>query len=426
MKRNLVVMSFILGAVLTAKAQDEKKSASDSVSLRLVHTKSKGNDIVDFLHATTSKHFHDPKAPRFLLYDQQHKIAFGIGGYVRMRTAYDFNGSPTNSFGFIPNSIPVPKDPLTKNNFRMDASKSTVFFRLIGDNDQIGKFQAYVSGSFTGVNSSFVLDDAYVSLLGFTVGRTWSTFNDVAVIPPTVDFQGPNGVAEMRTTQIRFSNYITDNVSFGIAAELPQTTGTYAPMKNTETTQRIPDFPAYVQVGWGADQSSHARVAGVLRNINYRDLVANKTETATGYGVQLSSLAKLAPFITFYGQATYGKGVAEYINDLSGRGLSLVNDNNEVGKMIPQEALGWFTQLQFNMTSSLYTTFGYSQAKLFPQVTDDNSDKYRYGQYVVGNIFYNVGTDFQLGLEYLWGDRVNMNKQKAGANCVQAMIQFNF
>jgi len=79
------------------------------------------------------------------------------------------------------------------------------------------------------------------------------------------------------------------------------------------------------------------------------------------------------------------------------------------------------------MTSALYTTVGYSQAKIFPQVsTGADAEKYRYGQYLVGNVFYNVGTDFQLGLEYLWGDRVNRNTQKASANCVQALIQFNF
>lgn len=424
--KKLFVVSLIFGTFLKANAQEEKANPVDSVSMKIIHSRVPGVDIIDFLRSTTSKHVHDPNPPRFLLYDQQHKVAFGIGGYVRVRTAYDINGSPTNSFGFIPNSIPVPADPLTKNTFRMDASKSTLFFKLVGDNSKIGKFQAYISGSFTGVNSSFALDDAYISLLGFTVGRTWSTFNDVAVIPPTVDFQGPNGVAEMRTTQIRYSNMLSERLSFGIAAELPQTTGTYVPLETTETTQHVPDIPVYLQYNWGKGDVSHVRVAGVMRNISYRDLVVNKTETATGYGVQLSSTAQITPFAKFYGQATYGKGIAQYINDLSGRGLSLVKDADKEGKMLPQEALGWFTQVQFNLSSSVFTTVGYSQAKIFPQSTQGIGEKYRYGQYVVGNIFYNVGTDFQFGLEYLWGNRVNINNDKAAANCVQAMVQFNF
>lgn len=426
--KKLFYVSLGLLSILKANAQNQIKESSDTVSMnmKLLHSRVQGNDLVDYLHSTTSKHFHDPNAPRFLLYDQQRKIAFGIGGYVRVTTSYDFNGSPSNSSRFIPNSIPVPIDPLTKDNFRMDASKSTLFFKLVGDNDKVGKFQAYVSGSFKGANSAFVLDDAYVSLLGFTVGRTWSTFNDLAAVPPTIDFQGPNGAAQMRTTQIRYSNTITPGLTFGIAAELPYSTATYVPNKNIETTQRIPDIPAYLQYNWDSNSSSHARIAAVLRNMNYRDLVVNKTETATGYGVQLSTSTKISYFMQFFGQATYGKGIAQYINDLSGRGLSLVNDEDNNGKMLPQEALGWFTQVQFNLSPAVFTTLGYSQAKIFPQLAPGDDNKYRYGQYVVGNVFYNIGTDFQLGLEYLWGNRVNIDSHKAAANRVQALMKFNF
>lgn len=225
---------------------------------------------------------------------------------------------------------------------------------------------------------------------------------------------------------LRYSNTITPGLTFGIAAELPHSTATYVPNKNIETTQRIPDIPAYLQYNWGSNSSSHARIAAVLRNMNYRDLVVNKTETATGYGVQLSTSTKISSFMQFFGQATYGKGIAQYINDLSGRGLSLVNDEENNGKMLPQEALGWFTQVQFNLSPAVFTTLGYSQVKIFPQLTPGDDNKYRYGQYVVGNVFYNIGTDFQLGLEYLWGNRVNIDSQKAAANRVQALMKFNF
>lgn len=418
------IIAILALSQIGAKAQEQNDP--EVVSLKIISTQTPGIEIVEDFHSTTSKHFHDPKAPRFLLYDQQRKIAFGIGGFVRVRTAYDFAGSPTNSFGFIPYSIPVPSDPSNKNNFRMDASKSTLFFKLLGNNSKIGKFQAYVSGSFTGNNDAFVLDDAYISLLGFTVGRTWSTFNDISAVPPTVDFQGPNGAAEMRTTQIRYSHSLADGLSFAIAAELPQTTVTYIPLETAETTQRVPDIPAYLQYNWGKSGSSHIRVAGVMRNINYRNLIANKTETATGYGVQLSSNIQINPIIEFYGQVTYGKGISQYINDLSGNGLSLIKDTGKEGKMKPQEALGWFAQVQFNLTKSLFTTAGYSQAKVFPKVGTAGDSQYRYGQYIVGNIFYNVGSDFQFGLEYLWGNRVDISGEKASANCIQSVIQFNF
>lgn len=421
---------FFITALLALGQVDaiaQNQNDPEEVSLKIINTETPGIEIVEDFHETTSKHFHDPQAPRFLLYDQQRQIAFGIGGFVRMRAAYDFGGSPTNSFGFIPYSIPVPSDPLTKNNFRMDASKSTVFFKLLGNNSSIGKFQAYVSGNFTGDNNTFTLEDAYVSFLGLTIGRTWSTFNDIAAVPPTVDFQGPNGAAEMRTSQIRYTRNLTDNLTFAVAAELSQSTSTFTAGEETaKTTQRIPDIPASLQYNWGKGGSSHVKVAGVWRNINYRDLLTSKTETATGYGVQMSSNVHVNPLIEFYGQITYGKGISQYINDLSGNGLSLVRDLGKEGKMKAQEAMGWYAQVQFNLTKSIFSTVGYSQAKVFPKAGAVGDSEYRYGQYVVGNVFYNVGKDFQFGLEYLWGNRMNIGGDKASANCIQSVVQFNF
>lgn len=424
MKRIITFAIFTLMSLSYSLAQTEEDI--DKISLTVISTDNSGIDIVKDFQTTSGQHPLDPKAPRFLLYDQKNKVAFGIGGYVRMRAAYNFNGSPSNSFGFIPYSIPVPSDALTKNRLAMDATKSTLFFKLLGNNDKIGQFQAYVSGDFTGNGNTFQLNDAYIQLLGLTIGRTWSTFNDLGAVPPTVDFQGPNGAAEMRTTQVRYTRNLTDALSFAIAAELPQSTGTYADGKTAEMSQRIPDVPVYLQYNLGSNLDSHIRLSGVLRNMTYRNLEKNKTETATGYGIQFSSNIKASSLIEFYGQITYGTGIAQYINDLSGNGLSLVVDPNKTGKMKALEAMAWFANIQFNLTKSVYATMGYSQARVYPKNGTLGDDQYRYGEYVVGNIFYNLTSDFQVGLEYLWGNRVNINKEKGSANCIQTFIQYNF
>lgn len=413
----------------SAKAE-EKENLDQEESLTVISTKGSTIDIVQDFKSTTGELFSDPKAPRFLLYDQKRDVAFGVGGSLAIRGMYDFGGSPTSgTTGFIPYTIPVPGNNLTRNRFAMSASNTSLFFKILGNNAKIGQFQAYIGGNFTGANNAFILQDAYVKFLGLTIGRTWSTFNDLAVVPPTVDAQGPNGAAEMRTEQIRFSSNLTKNLSFGIAAELQQTTGRFGePIHDLEMSQRIPDIPAYLQYGFGANQASHVRIAGVLRNMNYKNELKDKTEYATGYGVQLSSKINVCPFLTLYGQMTYGEGIAQYINDLSGNGLSLVAYNDNDGKMKAVEAMGWFAHAQFNITKNLYATVGYSQAKVF-----DNKEKlalsenaYRYGQYAVGNVFYNLTSDLQVGVEYIYGNRVDISGEKAGANRFDALVQFNF
>jgi len=43
-----------------------------------------------------------------------------------------------------------------------------------------------------------------------------------------------------------------------------------------------------------------------------------------------------------------------------------------------------------------------------------------------GTIFWNPIEYFQVGLEYTWGQRINVNKDNGSANRIAAMIQYNF
>ena len=49
-------------------------------------------ELINVFEETQRPHFHDPRAPRFLLTDQQGKFALGIGGYLKTTMEYDFNG----------------------------------------------------------------------------------------------------------------------------------------------------------------------------------------------------------------------------------------------------------------------------------------------------------------------------------------------
>ena len=40
-------------------------------------------ELINVFEETQRPHFHDPRAPRFLLTDQQGKFALGIGGYLK-------------------------------------------------------------------------------------------------------------------------------------------------------------------------------------------------------------------------------------------------------------------------------------------------------------------------------------------------------
>lgn len=407
--------------------QLKQATKDDQITLSIINTRNSNSKIAEDFILTESEYINDPKTPHFLLSDSENKIGFGIGGSVRMRASYHFLGMPTSTLGFSPYTIPFPSNPAHKNGLDMDPSNSTLFFKLLGRSSALDLYQVYISGDFTGKDYSFVLKDAFFSSRGFTVGHTWSIFSDMASIPPTIDYFGPNGAAKLRTSQFSFVYTTPDDLSFGIAAELPKTTASYTNLITSEASQVIPDIPIYMQYRWGRKKAtSHVRVAGIMRNINYRNNICNQTETATGLGVQFSTNIRITPIVEIFGQITYGSGIAEYINDLSGNGLSLVKNPTSAGKMDPLEALGWLGQIRINIADPVFVTFGYSEAKIFPKLGVMPADHYRYGEYLVGNIFYNVTSNFQLGMEYLWGSRKNMNGEKKDANCIQSQLVYHF
>ena len=138
------------------------------------------------------RHFQDPRAPYFMLMSKTRKYAMGIGGVVRMRGWYDWNGAMPNA-GFIPYNISIPNDPTRDNWYGTTPAGTALFFSVFGRNNTYGQYQLYIEGNFSGYgNRGFKLKKAYATVNDWTLGYTSSTFEDPAAQPPTLDAQGPN------------------------------------------------------------------------------------------------------------------------------------------------------------------------------------------------------------------------------------------
>lgn len=199
-------------------------------------------ELINVFEETQRPHFHDPRAPRFLLTDQQGKFALGIGGYLKTTMEYDFNGI-VDDVDFIPALIPQPGSTAVRNQFQMDASTSTIFLKLVGRTKHLGNFIVYTAGNFRGSGKTFELQNAYLSFLGFTMGYDTGLFMDLAAAPPTIDFQGPDGMTFYRATQLRYEANLIKGLKVGVGVEMPSVDGT--PAKDVRIgKQRMPDIPA--------------------------------------------------------------------------------------------------------------------------------------------------------------------------------------
>lgn len=394
-------------------------------SVMFVSTNKAGEEIIRIMNETRLPRFQEPNAPRFVLTDRQGKFALGIGGYVRATAEYDFGGI-VNNVDFFPALIPNPGSAdRARNQFQMDITTSTLFFKLVGRTKRLGDFVVYTAANFRGPSNSFQLQNAYAQFLGFTIGYNYGNFMDLAALPPTIDFAGPNGSSFYRATQLSYTYSKLKNWKFGIAAEMPAVNGT-TNQDLSISTQRMPDFIASLQYNWNAN--SHLKLAALVRSMTYSSAMHDKAYSTTGYGLQASTTFSITPKVQIFGQANYGKGIGQYLTDFSVLNVDIVPNPEKPGRMQALPMLGWYAGLQYNLTKNVFVSGTYSLSRLYSdnEYPAANSDSYRKGQYLVANLFWNVSSNLQVGAEYLRGWRTDFNSDTRHANRLNALVQYSF
>ncbi|MBR6538806.1 MAG: porin [Bacteroides sp.] len=383
------------------------------------------NEAIKAIYEANGLHFQDPRAPRFLFLDRKGRVAMGIGGYFKGTLSADMGGI-ANSLDFVTADIPTPNRPDMRSQFQMDASTSRIFLKLVGKQTPVGDFTVYLESDFRGQSAgsyNMRLRQAYIQLGHIRAGKAWSTFFDPVAAPPTIDFEGPSGTVGVRNVMVQYSQKLDTHWSFAAAIENPAASYTTQAGKNEAINQRIPDIPAYLQYEWD-DGQSHIRLSGLFRALSYRNLISNDNKYAIGWAGQLSGIIAITPQLTFYYQAAYGRGYANYLNDLGGDGYDLVAEG-ESGDMTAPYAFGFVGGLQYNINNRLFISTSSSQCRLYGE-GNIPSTGYKYGQYMVVNAFYSLFNNCQLGVEYLYGNRHNNDHSIGKAHRINAMIQYNF
>ncbi|MBE6203557.1 MAG: porin [Rikenellaceae bacterium] len=385
--------------------------------------------VVDDYRETTRKGFRQSHKPHYIFASPDNKFSFALGGSVTLRTSYDFDGVMGN-IDFVPFDIPAKKGFANRQRIMMDASTSRFFMQAIIHSGCLGRIKIYSDIDFRGGEAfSYIprLRSAYIQFCGFTVGRDVSTFCDLGAAPRTIDFEGPNAYNFEFTEMIRYEySFLRNHMKVGIAAEVPKVNGTYgehfAPIY-----QRVPDGIAYIQYAWGEHQSSHLRVSGVIRDMYLHNVSAKKNTTEVGWGVQLSGHISASRWVDIFMNGVYGKGITPYIQDLTGEPYDVAYNPENPMHIQTMPMWGWQAAAQINiMPGRFWVAGGYSEVCLEKENGYLAKNEYHKGQYIFGNAFFNMNRDFTLALEYLYGSRKNMDNEKASANRLSLMLQYNF
>lgn len=407
------VLLSVLAIGLCSQAQGQKVS---------VVSVSKEKDIHNFytmMKEAFPLAYNDPAAPRFIFFDDNKNFIFGIGGYVQLTGVYDFNG--VEDYNYFTTSNIALKGQQGGASYGMTLGQSRLFFKLVGNTD-VGKLVSYIEMEFEGPQNTPVLRQAFVQFKGFTLGQAWSTFGDMSAVPTTIDEEGPSSGIEIRQPMIRYTCNFKEHWQASLALEYAK--ASYSTGDFTKTIrQKVPDIP--LNIRYKTQNGSHFQMAGILRNISYQNSVTDKDKMKTCWGVMGSGKINLCEKTSFMFQGEYGKGIANYIQDISGIGYDLIPDTEHQGKLKASGMWGVFGAFQQNWTSRLNSSFIYSYARL-EQNGSLGGTTYKHAQYAAVNLLWNFTEFGTTGIEYAFGRRNDFNKDYGNANRINAMIQYRF
>lgn len=375
------------------------------------------------------KRFNEPGAPRFAIIGKENKFYLGIGGVVKGVGLFDWGNPIDDPNDFTTADIPFDLPDGNGGKIQGSLGQSKLFINLVALPGTDNKIGLYVSGKFTGSGSAFKLAHAYVTYRGFTVGHTASLFEDGAAAPPTIDDEGPCGLVGVNNNLIDYTHSFGKRFKVGVGVELSSVSMTTTDLTRS-VSQRIPDIPAFVQYNW-SDGDGWLRFSALMRNIQYRDLVADKNRNKTCWGIKLSGSTPIGatPLQAYY-QAAYGRGIGGYIQDLAGLGLDLSPEAGAPGRLDAVKAWGAYAGLQYTFSEKFLASVSYSQTRAYAKGYSAGStpwnEQYKYAQYVSANIFYTILPGLQCGVEYLYGRRVDMDGMSRSDNRINTMLQFSF
>ena len=370
---------------------------------------------------------------------QDPKPSLEVYGFAMLDFGHNFNQINPNWY----DTMRLTKLPSSEEQFGKDGStfagvrQSRLGVRsstptALGELKTTFEFELFGTGVDEG-QTTFRLRHAYGELGAFGAGQTWSPFMDIDVFPNSLEYWGPTGMVFFRNVQVRWMP-IKGDTRLTLALERPGASGDAGVLADRIELQNVkgrfpaPDLSGEYRIG---GSKGYVEVAGILRYMKWDDMLDDDFElsdSAVGWGINLSSNIKFGGSDTLRLQGVFGEGIQNYMND-SPVDVGIVRDvGSRVtpirGETIPITGIVAF--LDHNWNSKVSTAIGYS-GQMNDNTEGQAPDAFKNGHYVLGNVLYSPVPNAMVGVEFQWGRRENFSDGfSSDATKIQVSFKYNF
>ncbi len=367
--------------------------------------------------------------------------SFRFRGFVRL--AGLFNYDPIGSAdSFVTNTIPVPQQ--SGQNFNMSARISRFALESWTPTSFCDwNVHTFIEADFFngaaqaagGGGNPLRLRHAFIDFGYFRFGQQNSVFMDGTNWPSLVDFQGPNSWVNQRQPSLRMTIPLIEDVFWATSVERPFSDITTNGLGTA--VQQVPDFATHLR--YEGDRG-HLQLSGLLRTIGYRPTGGDVTQQS---GAGISGSAVLHPWAFVLGtdpvhdvdpsgltrsrflmQATWGRGMGRYLNDLAGQGFDGQVDPL-TGSFDLVDASGWNASYEHWFNANWLANFTYASVNV-DNTAGQPGTTYDAAKYVAASVWWIPITRLSFGVEYITGKRENLNGQNADTQRLHGLVQYNF
>lgn len=357
-------------------------------------------------------------------------LIFGFGGSVKASMSYDLGSPLDNAYSFITSEIPSTTAPGSDAAILFSAQCSDLYLNIVALPDSKERVAAYFNINLQGEHYLPKVQYAYLRWRGLKAGYYYTLFNDPLAAIPTIDYEGPNVYNAVQMVQISWEGALSKDRRLYGGIGLARPILSIADFRGVQSvTRRVPDIPAFLKYSFS--RASYIRIAAIFRNMTYRDLPADKNVSKAGFGLHLSGAVEVAPKLMLYAQGVAGQGISSYYQDLFDSRMDMVADAVE-GALSPLRSWGAYAGVLYSPTDRLSLCAGYSQLRLYPRAGQRMPDVptcYRYAQYASATAAYAITRYLNVGIEYIYGRRVNFPSapaSQAHTSRLQTAVTFAF
>jgi hypothetical protein len=344
-----------------------------------------------------------------------------IGGYAKTDFIYDLKPAG-NVDSFIPATIPIPA-PATFTNTTISVRPTRLNLDFLVPLESVGAIRFFVEYDFFGSNSTTPrLRHAYGQAKNFLIGQTFSNFMDPDAGTDQLDFQGPNAQVSIRNPQFRYSLVVAEKTTFSFSVEKPTSDVAFTtPDFSAQPNSPAPD--GTLKLRREMDRG-HVQVSALFRDVAAY-LPDGRHDSVFGWGFNLAGSEKLWGQDTIVYQGAYGNGIERYINDTSGLGIdaAVTSLQNPELKALPVVATYggfqhfWLPRLRSNVV------YGFVQVQ---NTEAQPGSAFHQSNYTAGNLIWNPYYSLNLGMEFLYGWRVNKDGSSGNAPRIMFSAKYNF